>query len=102
MITDTIIRLIFGSQHERDIKKLLPVLHQVNSREAWAVSLTAEQFREKTAEFRSRFAAGESLDDLLPEAFALAREAHAGFWANVHTTCRCLVPSFSIPAKSLK
>jgi len=75
MITDTIIRLIFGSQHERDIKKLLPVLHQVNSREAWAVSLTAEQFREKTAEFRSRFAAGESLDDLLPEAFALAREA---------------------------
>ena len=75
MITDTIIRLIFGSQHERDIKKLLPVLHQVNSREAWAVSLTAEQFREKSAEFRSRFAAGESLDDLLPEAFALAREA---------------------------
>ncbi|NLK60239.1 MAG: preprotein translocase subunit SecA, partial [Treponema sp.] len=75
MITDTIIRLIFGSQHERDIKKLLPVLHQVNSREAWAVSLTAVQFREKTAEFRSRFAAGESLDDLLPEAFALAREA---------------------------
>ncbi len=75
MITDTIIRLFFGSQHERDIKKLLPVLHQVNSRESWAVSLTAEQFPEKTAEFRDRYSSGESLDTLLPEAFALAREA---------------------------
>lgn len=75
MITDTIIRLFFGSQHERDIKKLLPILHQVNARESWAVSLASEQFSEKTAEFRERYASGESLDSLLPEAFALAREA---------------------------
>lgn len=75
MITDKIIRLIFGSQHERDIKKLLPILHAVNARESWAVALSTEQFSEKTKEFRERYSSGESLDSLLPEAFALAREA---------------------------
>ena len=75
MITDKIIRFFFGSQHERDIKELLPVLHEVNSREAWAVSLPAHAFRGESEKFRERYRNGESLDAFLPEAFALAREA---------------------------
>ena len=75
MITDKIFRFLFGSQHERDIKALLPLLHEVNSKEAWALSLTAEEFPKMSEEFKKRYNAGESLDSFLPEAFALAREA---------------------------
>jgi preprotein translocase, secA subunit len=75
MIADKIIKAVFGSQHERDIKALLPVLHQINEKEAWALALAPEDFTKKTAEFKERFAKGESLDALIPEAFALAREA---------------------------
>lgn len=75
MISDKIIRLIFGSQHERDIKALLPLLHKVNEKESWAISLKAEDFPRMSNEFRSRFKAGEPLEAFLPEAFALAREA---------------------------
>ncbi|MDR2446828.1 MAG: preprotein translocase subunit SecA [Treponema sp.] len=70
-----IAKVLFGSQHERDLKKLLPVLHTVNEKEAWAASLPPEEFPKMTATFRERYNKGESLDDLLPEAFALAREA---------------------------
>ena len=75
MIADKIIKAVFGSQHERDIKALLPVLHQINEKEAWALGLAPEDFKQKTAEFKERFAKGESLDAFIPEAFALAREA---------------------------
>ncbi|MGP1490211.1 MAG: preprotein translocase subunit SecA [Treponema sp.] len=74
-MTDKIIKAVFGSQHERDIKALLPVLHQINEKEAWALALAPEDFKQKTAEFKERFAKGESLDAFIPEAFALAREA---------------------------
>jgi len=69
------IKFLFGSQHERDLKALLPILHAVNEKEAWAAALPPEEFPKLTAAFRDRFAAGESLNGLLPEAFALAREA---------------------------
>jgi preprotein translocase subunit SecA len=69
------IKALFGSQHERDLKALLTVLHRVNEREAWAAALPAEEFPRITGRFRERYARGESLDDMLPEAFALAREA---------------------------
>ncbi|MDR3249000.1 MAG: preprotein translocase subunit SecA, partial [Treponema sp.] len=69
------VKALFGSQHERDLKKLLPLLHSVNEKEAWAAALGPEEFPKLTAQFRERHAAGETLDDLLPEAFALAREA---------------------------
>ncbi|MBI9103379.1 MAG: preprotein translocase subunit SecA [Spirochaetales bacterium] len=66
---------VFGSQHERDLKALLPILHSINEKESWAVSLQNEEFPEKTREFRERIIGGETLDDILPEAFALVREA---------------------------
>ena len=70
-----LIKILFGSQHERDLKALLPVLHKVNEKEVWAVSLPSEEFPKMTEKFRERYAAGERLDSLLPECFALAREA---------------------------
>lgn len=54
---------------------MLPVLHRINEKEAWALSLAEEDFPKQTEEFRKRYKAGESLDSFLPEAFALAREA---------------------------
>ena len=72
---EKIIKALFGSQHERDLKALLPILHKVNEKEAWATSLSLEEYPKMTAQFRERHNNGESLDSLLPEAFALAREA---------------------------
>ena len=66
---------LFGSKRERDIKTLLPRLHAVNEREAWAMALDASEFPVKTQEFRNRLSGGEALEGVLPEAFALAREA---------------------------
>jgi preprotein translocase subunit SecA len=71
----TITKKISGSQHEKDLKSLLPLLHSINLNENWAMSLDAEDFPRKTAEFRERYANGETLDEFLPEAFALVREA---------------------------
>ena len=72
---DKLIKALFGSQHERDLKALLPILHKVNEKEAWAAALPAEEYPQMTIQFRERHKNGESLDSLLPEAFALAREA---------------------------
>ncbi len=70
-----ILAALFGTKKERDIKGLVPLLHAVNEKEAWALGLPSEGFPEETAKLRARFKAGESLDELLPEAFALFREA---------------------------
>jgi len=72
---DKLFKALFGSQHERDLKVLLPILHKVNEKEAWAASLSAEDYPAQTALFRERYKNGESLESILPEAFALAREA---------------------------
>ncbi|MCL2243565.1 MAG: preprotein translocase subunit SecA [Treponema sp.] len=72
---DKFIKALFGSQHERDLKALLPILHAVNEKEIWAAALPAEEFPRLTAVFRQRFKDSESLESILPEAFALAREA---------------------------
>ncbi len=70
-----ILNLIFGSKSERDIKRLLPLIHAINAKESWALSLPAEDFPRLTQTFRERLTQGETLDDLIPEAFALVREA---------------------------
>jgi preprotein translocase subunit SecA len=72
---EKILTLFFGSQKERDRKALVPMVQAVNDREAWAAALSAEDFPAQTERFRERYAAGETLDAMLPEAFALAREA---------------------------
>ncbi|MCX7026890.1 MAG: preprotein translocase subunit SecA [Spirochaetes bacterium] len=65
----------FGSKRERDIKELLPSLHTINAKESWAFALADSEFPAMTERFKFRLAAGESIDDLVPEAFSLVREA---------------------------
>ena len=71
----TILAKVIGTQNERDLKKLRPIVAQVNELEASIRPLSDEALRGKTAEFKARVANGEPLDDLLPEAFAVVREA---------------------------
>src|SRR3954447_20941779 len=71
----TFLAKVIGTQNERDLKKLRPIVAQVNALEASITPLSDEALRGKTAEFRARIANGETLDDLLPEAFAVVREA---------------------------
>src|SRR6187401_1619588 len=71
----TILSKIVGTQNERDLKKLRPIVGQVGAFESSIEVLSDDQLRGKTAEFRTRIANGETLDDLLPEAFAVVREA---------------------------
>src|ERR1051326_8670781 len=68
---------IGGDSSEREIKKLRPFLAQSNALESDYKALSDEALKDKTTEFRGRFLAGESLEDLLPEAFAAVREAAA-------------------------
>ena len=69
------IKKVFGTRNERVIKGHLPVVAQVNTHEPEFEKLTDEQLTAKTAEFKGRLKQGETLDDLLPEAFAVVREA---------------------------
>src|SRR6186713_1231256 len=71
----TILAKVIGTQNERDLKKLRPIVAQVNALEGSIKPLSDEALRGKTAEFRARLANGETLDDLLVEAFAVVREA---------------------------
>ncbi len=66
---------IFGSKQERDIKKTQLTVDLINELESQFVSLSDEKLAEKTKEFKTRYQQGESLDDLLPEAYACVREA---------------------------
>jgi preprotein translocase subunit SecA len=66
---------LFGTRSEREIKKLQPTLDKILALEESYKNLSEEELRGKTAEFKSRLADGETLDDLLPEAFAAIREA---------------------------
>src|SRR5688500_1819951 len=75
MIVNTILAKVIGTQNERDLKKLRPFVAQINEKEPEIKDLSDEALRLKTTEFRQRFANGETLDDLLPEAFAVVREA---------------------------
>src|ERR1700688_2247970 len=71
----SLIKKIVGSKNERELKKLWPIVVKINDMESAIAKLTDEQLRGKTLEFKERHAKGESLDALLPEAFAVCREA---------------------------
>ncbi len=65
---------VVGTQNERELKHMRPLVEQINALEPSTQPLTDEQLRAKTTEFRERLAKGETVDDLLPEAFAVVRE----------------------------
>jgi preprotein translocase subunit SecA len=75
LIVDTLLAKVIGTQNERELKRLRPLVAEVNAREAALRALSDEQLRAKTADFRERATRGESLDDLMPDAFAVTREA---------------------------
>ncbi len=70
-----LITKVFGTKHERDIKKIRPIIEEINRHFDDFESLTDEQLRGKTDEFRARLNDGETLDDILPEAFAVVKLA---------------------------
>ncbi|NLK58435.1 MAG: preprotein translocase subunit SecA [Tissierellia bacterium] len=69
------LRNLFGDSSTREIKKINPIVQQIKSLEPEMQELSPEQMKDKTAEFKARYQQGETLDALLPEAFALVREA---------------------------
>src|SRR5207245_8314845 len=101
MMIDKVLTAIFGSKHERDVKRMLPTVAQINSLEPEISKMTDDELRDKHAEFRERLRPvvealdvrkkevpldegavkaaqtdlQEALNDLLPEAFAVCREA---------------------------
>ena len=70
-----VIKGIFGSKNERDLRRIGPIIEAINLLEPGFQSLSDSELRAKTDEFKQRLSEGETLDDLLPEAFAAAREA---------------------------
>jgi preprotein translocase subunit SecA len=66
---------IFGSHSDRDLKKIRPIVAKIEALEDEYRALTDEELKAKTPEFKARLAAGETTDDILPEAFATVREA---------------------------
>ncbi len=70
-----LVKKIFGDSNEREIKRMWKTVDQINALEPTIQALSDEELKDKTAQFRQRLEQGEELDDLLPEAFAVVREA---------------------------
>ena len=71
----SILQKIVGSKNERELKQLQPLVARINGLESEFETLSDVDLQAKTVEFKKRFADGETLDDLLPEAFSVVREA---------------------------
>ncbi len=70
-----LIEKMFGTHSEREVKRLMPLVDKIDALRPQMQALTDEQLADKTKEFKERFANGETLDDLLVEAYAVVREA---------------------------
>ncbi len=70
-----LITKLFGTRSQREVKKLLPIVDQIEALGEEMKKLSDEALRDRTAEFKERYAKGETLEQLLPEAFAVCREA---------------------------
>ncbi|UCE64606.1 MAG: preprotein translocase subunit SecA, partial [Nitrospirota bacterium] len=69
-----ILNILFGSKNERELKRFKPLVDKVNELEASLTSISDQALTDHTQTFKKRLEAGESLDDILPEAFAVCRE----------------------------
>jgi preprotein translocase subunit SecA len=70
----TILSKVFGTKNERELKRLWPLVEHINSLETHIASFSDIQLKDETEEFKRRLEAGETLDDILPEAFSVVRE----------------------------
>ena len=71
----SILKKIFKSYSEKEVKRIMPIVAKINSLESEIQKLTDEELKNKTTEFKEQLKQGKTLDDLLPEAFAVVREA---------------------------
>ena len=69
------IEKIFGTHSQRELKRVNPIVDKIESYRSDMMALTDEELRDKTKEFKKRLGEGETLDDILPEAYAAVREA---------------------------
>ena len=69
-----VLNIVFGSKNDREIKALGPIVERINGLESSLTPLSDQALADKTQEFKKRLEAGETLDDILPEAFAVCRE----------------------------
>jgi preprotein translocase subunit SecA len=69
------VKKVLGTRNQREVKRLLPLVDQINALEVEYQSLMDEQLQAKTTQFRERFGKGETLDSMLPEAFAVVKNA---------------------------
>ena len=70
-----IIEKIFGTHSENELKRIYPLVDRIESMEPEMKALSDEELKGKTREFKERLGEGETLDDILPDAFAVCREA---------------------------
>ena len=70
-----LIEKIFGTHSENELKRVYPIVDMIEALEPEMEALSDSELKEKTREFKERLAEGETLDDILPEAFAVVREA---------------------------
>jgi len=85
-----LIKRIFGDPNEKYLKKLRPIIEKINSLEGKFEELSDERLREKTFEFKERLKKSQSFDDILPEAFALVREASKRTLGQRHFDCQLM------------
>ncbi|HPC37482.1 MAG TPA: preprotein translocase subunit SecA [Candidatus Paceibacterota bacterium] len=86
----SILTQIFGNANEKYIKSIQPIVTEINELESEYQKLSDEQLKNKTFEFRERLNQGETLDDLLPEAFAAVREAANRTLKQRHFDCQLI------------
>ena len=79
-----ILEKIFGSYSEKELKRIKPIVDEIEAMEPEIKKLSDAQLKGKTQEFKNRLANGETLEDILPEAFAVVREASVRVLAMRH------------------
>ena len=67
--------MIFGTHSDRELKRIMPIVNKIEALRPDMLALSDEELQAKTPEFKNRLAGGETLDDILPEAYAVVREA---------------------------
>jgi preprotein translocase subunit SecA len=70
-----LLKKIFGTKNERELKRIQPIVQRINALESFVKSLSDLELQGKTIEFKERLSGGEPIDSILPEAFAVVREA---------------------------
>lgn len=83
-----LLKAIFGTKNERDLKRIQKIVDQVNLLESDIETMTEDELKNKTIEFKQRYTDGEDLNDILPEAFAVVREASKRVLKMRHFDCQ--------------